>query len=304
MSREELSIVSTNEMSLPNKPYFQRFIWNVLDNSWKMLVTQQLFPTLGILIATTLVGIYWGLISNELSNVNLKAVLQIIAITLFVVLLINILRAPSQLDFQQEEIITKLEIQISQLKNQLVTQNQSHISLLTPKPIFYCKNPKIIGIRFEGLNVAHRSEDEGQMFAAVADFYYKNTLNSLGINIRARIVFSSPNVEKVEKVENVKNPMWLEEKEMVKRFEPNDTHTLVIALLSKKQVFLYEHNTIESGMTILMPNRKQIEGKNFQVEVTLVADNNTELVDYDKTFKFNLSIEHEPVLAQLGEQNQ
>lgn len=294
MSNEDPPIPPPDEGQVPNKPYLQRFIWNIIHNSWKMLVTQQIIPTLGILLITTLVGMYRGLITPELSSANLKAALLIIVITLCVVLLINILRAPFQLDRQQEEIIVNLELQISELRNQLVTQNQPQA------PIFYCKNPRIIGVALRGLNVAYEAIDESPTFsAAVVDFLYEGTVNSPTCSIKASATFHSVDDDERWVVEDT---IWLNYEEKVKRFDPGDTNTLVVALLNEQNIFLYEHNTVESqGRVELMPNRKQIEGKDFRIDVTMAEDNAVELIADEATFK--LSIVADPIFKKLSESN-
>ena len=106
MKDESRSLVPSEPQ--PVKPYLTRFIKQVWESTLELGEKQQIFTWAVVLIITTIVGIYYGIVTGE-PVTALLAVLSSIGLIFLVILLFNIIRTPFILDRKSNEFIEELK---------------------------------------------------------------------------------------------------------------------------------------------------------------------------------------------------
>lgn len=277
------------------KNYIWRLLVRTFSNSWQMVVTQQILVTLSVATLTTFIYIHYELIDGGKTFANLQALFAIIGITASVIVVINLLRAPFQLDREQEEKIQEKEAKIGELQITIKPQAEKPAPLPKPKnePIIECLKAYIVNVELTA-NLVLKINKQSDIKAFLADFTYKPTENShQKVYLRAEITFD--NLQNDEPNRVIKG-VWFGDVGEHKKFIAGNSWTLVFGLILREKLRSYghgiEHRWEFASEGEFDPDISAIDGTNFNITVRLIDDSNRNII-LNKPFEFELSLDPE-----------
>ncbi len=272
-ARDELQHTIRHALS-----YIRRFIMQVIYNSWKMIVTQQVAMTLFVLAVTAIVYVGKGLITAEASSQNLQAVFAIIGITLIFVIGLSLVRTPFQLDREKEEIIKHLEeskpssILSATLGEENLRLDSSENTVLKPNIVFIETTTRRVGF---DQNKNAWIEDAAGVYGTIIKFGNEPLDNNQKIgelsSVIATIFFQNREGELECRIDK---GIWLGTRGSV-WFPVGTTQKLLIA-----------YRSAEVGIVTAEGQRREmLVGKTYDVKVRLIGDD-----QWMATFDFELRI--------------